>query len=217
MQEEKEKIKLQHIESYKKAIIETIKNNTNSLIDDDIMSLIKKPPLDSMDQIKSKFLDLAKKNKIIVNSEELDKMINNYRDELTKCCEDIKNIRITKLTTVVEDTKFTKDKDVIKLNKSNFTSIDKEIRKIIKEESTKLVEVKIISNIEKIFNEDTDLNIVKKVTNESTKYLKNIYLKQLLENIDIKILVKDTTLINSSKEQAERYLFTINNSRLFDD
>ena len=60
MQEEKEKIKLQHIESYKKAIIETIKNNTNSLIDDDIMSLIKKPPLDSMDQIKSKFLDLAK-------------------------------------------------------------------------------------------------------------------------------------------------------------
>ena len=42
-------------------------------------------------------------------------------------------------------------------------------------------------------------------------------LKQLLENIDIKILVKDTTLINSSKEQAERYLFTINNSRLFDD
>ena len=85
---------------------------------------------DSMDQIKSKFLDLAKKNKTIVNSEELDKMINNYRDELTKCCEDIKNIRITKLTTVVEDTKFTKDKDVIKLNKSNFTSIDKEIRKI---------------------------------------------------------------------------------------
>ena len=217
MQEEKEKIKLQHIESYKKAIIETIKNNTNSLIDDDIMSLIKKPPLDSMDQIKSKFLDLAKKNKIIVNSEELDKMINNYRDELTKCCEDIKNIRITKLTTIVEDTKFTKDKDVIKLNKSNFTSIDKEIRKILKEESTKLVEDKIISNIEKIFNEDTDLNIVKKVTNDSTKYLKNIYLKQLLENIDIKILVKDTTLINSSKEQAERYLFTINNSRLFDD
>ena len=217
MQEEKEKIKLQHIESYKKAIIETIKNNTNSLIDDDIMSLIKKPPLDSMDQIKSKFLDLAKKNKIIVNSEELDKMINNYRDELTKCCEDIKNIRITKLTTVVEDTKFTKDKDVIKLNKSNFTSIDKEIRKILKEESTKLVEDKIISNIEKIFNEDTDLNIVKKVTNDSTKYLKNIYLKQLLENIDIKILVKDTTLINSSKEQAERYLFTINNSRLLND
>ena len=217
MQEEKEKIKLQHIESYKKAIIETIKNNTNSLIDDDIMSLIKKPPLDSMDQIKSKFLDLAKKNKTIVNSEELDKMINNYRDELTKCCEDIKNIRITKLTTVVEDTKFTKDKDVIKLNKSNFTSIDKEIRKILKEESTKLVEDKIISNIEKIFSQDTDLNIVKKVTNDSTKYLKNIYLKQLLESIDIKILVKDTTLINSSKEQAERYLFTINNSRLFDD
>ena len=39
----------------------------------------------------------------------------------------------------------------------------------------------------------------------------------MLENIDIKILVKDTTLINGAKEQAERYLFTLNNSRLLND
>ena len=50
-----------------------------------------------------------------------------------------------------------------------------------------------------------------------TKYLKKNYLSQLLENIDIKILVKDTTLINSTKEQSERYLFTLNNSRLLKD
>ena len=37
------------------------------------------------------------------------------------------------------------------------------------------------------------------------------------ENIDIKILVKDTTLINGVKEQSERYLFTLENSRLFNE
>ena len=41
--------------------------------------------------------------------------------------------------------------------------------------------------------------------------------RQLFENIDIKILIKDTTLINIVKEQTERYLFTLNNSRIFSD
>ena len=58
-----EKIKTEHVENYKKALIETINNNTNALFDEDIASLLKTPPLDSMDVIKSKFLDLAKKIK----------------------------------------------------------------------------------------------------------------------------------------------------------
>ena len=41
------------------------------------------------------------------------------------------------------------------------------------------------------------------------------YPKQILENIELKILVKDTTLINGIKEQGERYLFTNNNSYIF--
>ena len=48
------------------------------------------------------------------------------------------------------------------------------------------------------------------------KYLKNNYLKQLLENVDIKVLVKDAMLMNNVREQGERYLFTLANSRLFD-
>ena len=61
----KKDIRNQHIVNYKNTIIEVIKNNTNSLVDDDIMSLIRKPPLDSMDLIQSKFLSMAKKNKIV--------------------------------------------------------------------------------------------------------------------------------------------------------
>ena len=50
-----------------------------------------------------------------------------------------------------------------------------------------------------------------------SKYVKGNYQKQLMENFDIKILVKDTTLINGTKEQGERYLFTLNHSHLFQD
>ena len=48
-----------------------------------------------------------------------------------------------------------------------------------------------------------------------TKKFKKILAMLMAENIDFKILVKDTTLINGLKEQAERYVFTKNNSRLF--
>ena len=65
---ELEKLMQQHVENYKKAVLEIVNNNTNSLIDNDIIFLIKKPPLDSMDQIKTKFLVLAKKEKIILCS-----------------------------------------------------------------------------------------------------------------------------------------------------
>ena len=38
-----------------------------------------------------------------------------------------------------------------------------------------------------------------------------------MESVDIKILVKDTTLMNGTKEQGERYLFTLDHSRLLNE
>ena len=68
-----------------------------------------------------------------------------------------------------------------------------------------------------IFDKKVEESIVNKVTKEATDYLKKNYQRQLLENVDIKILVKDTTLINSVKEQTERYIFALNNSRLLNE
>ena len=212
----KEEMKLHHIDSYKNTIIEMIKNNTNSLVDDDIMSLIRKPPLDSMDLIQSKFLSLAKKNKIILKNDELSKMINNYRDQVMEISDILKKIRINDLSKKVNSTKL-KDNEIIKINKKDFTTINKDIKKIVKEQVTNSIETTIIDKIESVFTEDIDLKLKDKIIKDMTKYLKKNYLSQLLENIDIKILVKDTTLMNNAKEQAERYLFTLNNSRLLTD
>ena len=58
---EVEELKRQHLNTYKNATKEIVNNNTKSLVEGDIISLVKKPPLDSMDLIKSKLISLEKK------------------------------------------------------------------------------------------------------------------------------------------------------------
>ena len=60
-------LKQQHFDSYKRSVTDIIENNTRLLVNEDINSLIKKPPLDSMDKIKNKFLNIAKKNNLDVD------------------------------------------------------------------------------------------------------------------------------------------------------
>jgi len=212
-----EELRKQHVENYRKAILENIRNNTNVLVDEDITSLIRKPPLDSMDLIKSKFLDLAKRNKIVLDTLELDKILDAYRENISESLIMVKNIRIEQLSSKVNDVKLERESDVIKVNKKDFTVVNKQIRKFMKEKINESYSDKLLKNVDKIFISGTSDEIKNKVIMEVTKYFNGSYQKQLFEGIDFKILVKDTTLINGILEQGERYLFTKNNSHLFDE
>ena len=216
MNDSLKQLKRQHIDNYKNAIIDIITNNTNVLVDEDIMSLLRKPPLDSMDLIKSKFLDLAKKNSTILNTEELSNLLDNYRDKLMKEMASIKAIRIKELTKSIDSIKY-EDNEVFKLNKKDFVKVDKDIKKILKDQLNNSFDKDILKNINKVFSNDIDSTIKNNIVSNMTKYVNGTYQRQLLENFDIKVLVKDTTLINNIKEHNERYLFTINNSRIFND
>lgn len=216
-EEMKLEFKKQHIETYKNAVRENILNNTNVLVDEDIMSLLKKPPLDSMDFIKSKFLDLAKKNKIVLNTEELSKILDNYRKYLLKCLADIKKLRVDTLTEIIGKVDFSKDSDVIKVKRGDFNNINKEIKKSINTYLSDGLDKQILKNIKNVFKDDVEEVAKNKIVTDITKYIKGAYHKQLIENLDMKILVKDTTLINTVKETTDRYLFTLSNSRLLND
>lgn len=211
------KMKLQHFENYKQAIIEIIKNNTTALVDDDVMSLIGTPPLDSMDFIKNKFLELAKKNKVILNAEELSYILNLYRSSLFDCCDKIKNKRIDVLSKKIQDYSFSGGTDTIVFYKKDFINLNRDIKKILKDQLIISLEKKFLDNINKVFTLNMDNSIKDKIVLDITKYMKGPYQRQVLENFDIKVLVKDTTLINGIKEQSERYLFTLNNSRLLNE
>ena len=210
MIEDLEQLKSKHIDTYKKAILDNIENNTKKLVDD-IRSLMDKPPLDSMDQIKSKFIDLAKKNKIVLDTEELDKVVSKYRKNLLKSLDSVGKIRIDTLSDKLDKYDF-KDDDVIVYYKKDFTNINKNIKKTVKDSLISSLEV--MEKLDKVFSKDVEEEVKTKIITEVNKYLKGTYQRQLLENLDIKILVKDTTLINGINEQTERYLFTLKNSRL---
>ena len=205
MNDELEEIKKQHAANYKKAVLESIKNNTNVLVNEDIMSLFKKPPLDSMDVIKCKFLDIAKKYKIVLDIEYLSRIIDDYRNDVIKFFDKIINYRIEYLTSVVND-EYSEDSNVIiKINKKDFVDINKYNKKIIKNSVLESVENMIVNNVNLIFTKSVDEVSKNKFTLELEKFLKKGYLKQIIENVDFKVLVKDTILINSIKEQGERY------------
>lgn len=217
MEDTLKKFKKQHLENYKSAILETIKNNTNVLVDEDIMSLVKKPPLDSMDVIKSKFLDVSKKNKVVLDTDSLDKMMDKYRKSLLKVCDEVRKVRLDVLNDVVNSFVFDKETDIIKIRKKDLEVANKKIKKLLKDHLKDTIDKEVVNKISIIFKSVEDETKLKKINDDITKIVNGSYQRQFLENVDIKILVKDTTLINGVKEQSDRYLFTLENSRLYDE
>lgn len=212
-----EEFRKKHFENYKNAVMETLKNNTTVLFEDDIYSLLKKPPLDSMDLIKCKFLDLAKRHKIIIRSDVLDEILEEYRVNIISFLPSWKKIRIDELSKIISSFTPKKESDVIKFNKKDFTPLNRKLKKEMKEDLTSVIDKKIVKFVNQLFTSDVDEKIKDDMSSEMIKYVQSNYIKQLLESVDFKIIVKDTTLINGVREQGERFLFTKMNSYLLNE
>lgn len=199
----------QHYDNYKNAVLELINNNTTVLFDD-ILLLIKKPPLDSMDSVRNRFLEIAKKYEIVLNTLELNHFLDSYRNHLMVDFDKIKSIRVQSLEKVIS--KYGSNELII-LYKKDFIPINKEIRSIMKNNITSAFDISFNEYKDRLIN-NQDCNSYELFFKEVIKYIKGNYQRQLLESFDIKVLVKDTTLMNAVKEQNDHYMFTLNNSRL---
>ena len=82
----------QHLSIYLNSIEELIKNNSYSLVEDDLLPLFKKPPLETMDTIKQKMLSLGKHYHVIINTEQLDRALEEYRNSMQKKIKSLKSI-----------------------------------------------------------------------------------------------------------------------------
>lgn len=210
-----EDLERQHLETYKNAILELIRNNTEILITEDIISLLRQPPLDSMDSVKTRLFNLSKRLGIVLDKEVVDSLLNEYRVQLIEKFSNIGEDRVHRLSKLVEDFFPKKESDMIKIPKKEFSSISSKIKKTSKEK-IKSANQLLLSGLPKLFKEDIDNECRIKVIDDMRKYLLGNYSKDLIENIELKIVIKDTTLMNSILEQGERYLFTKSNSHLFD-
>ena len=216
-QETIDDFKKKHIENYKNAVTEILKNNTTALFEDDILSLLKKPPLDSMDIIRCKFLELAKKHKTIIQTEMLDKILNDYRQKVITFIPSWKKIRIEDLKKIIVSFSPKKETDIIKFNKKDFVPINRKLKKKIKSDVADTIDKKIVKNVNQLFTNDIDEKEANTFASEMIKFVQSAYLKQLLESVDFKVIVKDTTLINGVREQGEHFLFTKMNSYLLNE
>ena len=201
----------EHVLNYKKAVLEMIKNNTDVLLSD-LSSLISKPPLDSMDVIRNKFLEIAKKNKIVLNINSFNQSLEKYRSVLGQNLLSIKDVRIKELSSKVDHFSPHDKNDCIVFYKKDFIGLNKTIKKEWKEKILLSLDTILLNDISSYFS---DIDLSEKAQREVSQYMKKNYLNQMLESFDIKILVKDTILMNGVKEISDRYLFTLNHSRLF--
>ena len=210
----KEDYKKQHIENYKKALIEIVSNNNKGLINEDILSLIKKPPLDSMDTIKTKLLMLAKEKKVVLENASVDKIIEIYREKLSETVKKLLVTRKEEFIKMVEDYNPSRETEILKIELKDFISINKKIESGIKKEINNCVNMYFEKHLDAIYKPQTKKEDMLEINNKFLKYLTSDYRKKLLSDIEIKLIVKDRTLINGVNEQGERYLFMLEKSYL---
>ena len=204
-----------HEENYKNAVIEIIKNNTKTLVDEDIASLIKEPPLASMDGIKQKLLSLAKKEKIILDDSNLKKLLSKYRLELFKRVDDLKELRNKPLIDKIVEFSPKRETEVIEISSNDLESVDKKMKQRVKKGITECIDSVLLEDIETIYKDNEDVEKKQKISGSFLKFMKTSYQKQLVESMAIKVMVKNRTLINDVSEQGEGYLFIKSKSHIF--
>ncbi len=202
----------QHKEIYYGSLKELILNNTKAFIEDDLLPLFMKPPLETMDMIKQRLLSFAKENALILNMEHLDQYLSSFRKEMQEEVRTLGKKREEALLAELEKTKKSEE-EMFKLLKKDFLKLNQQLKKEYKQTLTKAIEENFSKNISSFF---TESDLKEKVITEITKFFKKTYPNQIIESYSMKILVKDTILMNSMKEQTERFLFTKENSHLFD-
>jgi hypothetical protein len=208
MIDDKEVLIKQHQENYKNIILDIINNNTNTLVKEDLMSLVVRPPLDSMDVIKTKFISLAKKNKIILDIGKLEVILDDYRYNISKDYLKIIEFRVNNLEKLMKKTNVSEGEEY-KFLKKELNVIDKNIKDMIKTKLNECTDKYLIGSIKELLD-NTDNVVYDKFSSDMIKYINKEYTKNILESVDVKLLVKDTTLINSVKESGDRFKLTLN-------
>ena len=201
----------EHKKIFISASSELVNNNTNSLIEDDIITGIIDPPLETMDIIKSRFLSVAKANNLILKTDALNQLLTNYKNKLKEEFKKIGDKRKKFISKHIEKIGDDKSLNLVKELKKELVKFDKEIKKESKELVLDLINKELVSNIDNI-----NSAIEPKNKKEMIRFLQVTYVKQFLELLEMKLIVKDTILLNSLKEYLDRFIFTTENSHLFD-
>lgn len=219
MKENLEKIEEQHLNNYRAALLDTIEDNTDVLIQEDFISLFKEPPLASMDLLKSRILNYAKEQLIILSTEQLDSIVQSFRGQMLSELPDIglarKRFLQEQIETMLQEKEiFTREELVDLLNGTKkqveslfHTRLESHIQEGLVPQLPLLVET----------SKNQDINHNDLFLQSASEFVTYRYSSSMEEIVEKKIALKDQTLLNRILEHQERYLFTKENSRLFQE
>lgn len=218
MKESLEKIEEQHLQNYRAALFDTIQDNTDKLVQEDFLLLLKEPPLASMDILKSKILSRAIEDGIILSTEQLTKVVQQFRDKMISELPEIglfrKKTIQESLDKIIKSKEFTKEEvtNILKNTKEELKSLfGVKLEHHIQEEMIPLVP----ALVDQTKNSVTDKN--DSFFQNASEYLTYRYPTYIEESLESRITLKDQTLLNRLLEHQERYRFTKEHSHLFQE
>lgn len=219
MKEKLEDFEKQHKQNYYDAVVDTIHDNTEKLVKEELLPLFQDPPLASMDTLKSTILKYAKAEKIVLSLEQLQAIIHRFRDQMMQEVMMLGTVREESLHPFVEHALLEEKqkKEVISASQLKQTrevlmdQIKTELEYHLQEGLIPFVPQLLDENKNQSFNEnDAFLTMV-------SEYLTYRYPSYMVKKIEDKMIFKDHTLMSRLMEHAERYQFTQEHSRLLDD
>ncbi len=217
MDDKVQKVIKKHTENYKNALLQTVDDNTDSLLEE-IKVILKEPPLASMDLIKSKILNFAKTNQVIISLEKLQQLTETYRYNLLSDLDCLGSFRKEQLKALIESN-FKENGGLIEILETEYKKINnafiEQLSKNINDNINKIVIPKIVDLVDK--NKNKEESAINSFEEEVRCYLINDYPKYILEQIKKLIFTKNHTLNNRFKDQANRIKFIEQNSRLLQE
>ena len=157
-----------------------------------------------MDIIKTKFISLAKENHLILETEVLEQLLNNYRLLIGKQVKSLKDKRLDSYCKVVSNFEESEKNKVIKITIKQTKQISKELLKEWKEILRKSLDDTILSKSFETVNQTKStipLPVLEYFNQQIKDFLENKYLEQVIEGIRLKLVFRDNTLVNGVKEQ----------------
>ncbi len=199
----------QHHFQYLNVLKFVVDSNALNLYEQGVVSLFKKPPLDSMDLLKKQAINIAKNNELIIDVSKIDLIIDSFRSEMIDKTRDIYILRKNYFNSLIDRNELVNYK-VIKFTRKQVKEIDKLLLNTFKKILLESIESILIDKVNVVFK---DNDISKKLYNV---YLRNKYMEAVLSQFESILAIRNNTLDNAINEQGHRYLFTKKNSHLFD-
>ncbi len=219
MKDQLQEIQEQHQKNYRMAIMDTIDENTDGLVQEDLEALFNDAPLESMDLLVGKITMRARQDHVILSHERLLEMVQKFRTEMKQELPSIGNYRKEQLKgqfgLLLDQKEEQTSSDTEECLEQVRDTLHQRFQKTFEEHLAR----DLVEELPTLLNESKNQDPVQNESflTETNTYLTTRYQEQILTMFIDKVTFKDQILKNRLMEHAARHQFTMDHSHLLQD